>query len=131
MHYQNLTLAFSDDPDHKNTSFRLIGQQLWILLKKRTRILYRRYVIAICTLLLPLVLEAVLSAIIPSSANIISDAFNSVFGLRNIPPFTYDVYKYGSQAVPVRINETGLDKFFVDYIDKQAVLGNKPRNTLK
>lgn len=130
--YQNLTAAFTDDSDHKQTSRALlIRQQLSSLFMKRVRILARRYVIAVCTLLLPVVLEAVLSAIIPSSAVIISDAINSFLGIRSVPPFTFDTYKYGAQVMPVSTNnDSSLYANFSAYMDRQAQLAQKPRNTL-
>jgi hypothetical protein len=129
--YQNLEAAFTDTPDHKNSGFGLVKQQIWALFVKRTKILGRRYVIALFTLFLPVFLEAVLSAIIPSSAVVISDAINSIFGLRNIPTFEFDVYKYGPQFLPANVNDSGLYDNFSLYLDRQAVLGNKPRKNLK
>lgn len=129
--YTNLSTAFKDTPAHKNKSTRLLRQQVWALFVKRARILGRRYVIAVCTLLLPLALEAVLSVVIPSSAVVISDAINSIFGVRTIPPFEFDLYKYGPQTLPVRSNDSTLQARFVDYLDRQAIIHNKPRQTLK
>lgn len=129
--YSNLSAAFKNDPDEKNEGWALIRQQIIGLFMKRVRILGRRYVIAVCTLLLPVVLEAVLSGIIPSSAVVISDAINSIFGIRNISPFEFDLYKYGPQVLPVNTNNSQLYGNFSAYLDRQALLGQKNRNNLQ
>lgn len=129
--YDNLSSAFTNDPDQKNTSFALIRQQLIWLCFKRARILGRRYVIAISTLLLPVVLEAVLSAIIPSSAVVISDAINSFFGIRTIPPLELDPYKYGQQNMLINTNNSQLYANFSAYLDRQAIVRGKPRSNIR
>lgn len=56
----------------KNQGLTFILQQISSLLVKRFKIFYRRYILATLILLLPFLLEAVLSGIIPTSTNLVN-----------------------------------------------------------
>lgn len=63
--------AFSNDVK-KNTGLTFLLVQIKSLLVKRFRIFYRRYILAGIILLLPFLLEIILTGVIPSSSNLVN-----------------------------------------------------------
>ena len=96
-------------------------QQLKALILKRFRIFKKRYLIALFALFLPLVIESVLSSIIPSTSSVIEDAFNTLFNILTIPKYNLNIANYGAQTFPYTIfghNEherENLNDFFMNF----------------
>lgn len=96
-------IAFSQDFE-KYSGCYFILQQLWSLIIKRFRIFYRRYILAALIMLLPFLLEAVLSSIIPSSTNLINSITGRVQSLGQYQ-LAMQTYKT-SQTLPYFLNST-------------------------
>lgn len=79
-------------------------QQILALLKKRSLILTRRYLILVFTLFLPVFVLSLLTSVVPSSSKIISEAIDSVFGRDHIEPYTLGLSNYGDQNLVYQID---------------------------
>lgn len=91
----------------KNTGVILILQQIQSLLLKRFRIFFRRYILATIILLLPFLLEAVLSGIIPSSTNLVNTLTGKV---QSLGQYQLGVSDYATpQILPYYLNDSGLN----------------------
>nr|QUF59430.1 ATP-binding cassette transporter Abca3-like2 [Brachionus angularis] len=95
-HSEDLNNAFSGD-FHRNKGFKLWIQQVRSLWLKRFRIFYRRYILAAIILILPFLLEAVLSALIPSQTNLI----NSIRGVvSSSTSYELTLKNYSTHTIP-------------------------------
>lgn len=74
-----------------------------------------------------MIIQALLAIVIPNTANVISEAINNVFGIRSIPPYQLDLYKYGSrQTFPIHIANDALQSSFKSYFDAQSSQSARP-----
>lgn len=132
-----LSTSFRNDTNQplqtNNFGLRLIAQQLIALFVKRFRTLYRRYLLALFSLILPVTVETILAIIIPPSKSIVKNYLfdSSLGGTKYLPPYELDLYKYGTQIIPIQIKDKNVLEFFTAYIDNQAKLKNKPRESIK
>nr|UOU03315.1 ATP-binding cassette subfamily A3-like 2 [Brachionus rubens] len=91
-----LSNVFSSDYK-KNSGIILWFEQLGSLWIKRFRIFYRRFILAIVILILPFLLEAILSGLIPSETNLI----NSIRGVvSNYGSYDLTLKNYSTQTIP-------------------------------
>ena len=110
---------------NKNNNYKLVLQQLRALFVKRLLIFSRRYVISLYSLILPALAQLILSKFIPSTALILTNAFNSFTYRKSIPELSLDLKNYGTQILPVRIKngeDASLDKWLNQYFENKAEL---------
>jgi hypothetical protein len=62
---------------------------------KRYLIFKSRFMIAIFSILIPFLVQAILSYLIPSSSSMITDLFNTIFNRKSIKEYDFSLNKYG------------------------------------
>ncbi|CAF0703608.1 unnamed protein product [Brachionus calyciflorus] len=109
-HKEDLSNAFSANFE-KNSGIILWLQQIQSLWLKRFKIFYRRYILAAIILLLPFLLEAILTALIPSQTNLI----NSIRGVvSNYGSYDLTITNYSDQIIP----------YYIKGVDSSALKNN-------
>lgn len=93
----------------------LYAQQIKSLFIKRVHIFFRRYMIAIFTLLLPAVVQLVLSKHIPSTSMMLSDVISSLFQINSIPSNNLSITNYGQHVIPVSIKAKNSEIDPIEY----------------
>ena len=105
--------------------FKLGIQQINALLLKRFFIFTRRYILALISIFMPLVLEAVICAIIPSGSSIQSTLIRTVSSLGNV---NLNVNLYAPYTIPYAV--TGNSANFETLLSTFYTTSNRPGITL-
>ena len=105
--------------------FKLGIQQINALLLKRFFIFTRRYILAFISIFMPLVLEAVICAIIPSGSSIQSTLIRTVSSLGNV---NLNVNLYAPYTIPYAV--TGNSANFETLLSTFYTTSNRPGITL-
>ena len=111
----------------RNSGFILWLQQIRSLWTKRFWIFFRRYVLAIVILLLPMLMEGILAGIIPSSSTLI----NSIRGIvSNSGSYELSMTDYGKNTLPYTLNGNVNTTKLQNYVTDLYVSSNRPGITL-
>jgi hypothetical protein len=106
-----------------NTDYKLWLQQIKSLLIKRFIIFYRRFFLAIITLLLPVLFQGLLSYFIPSSSILINNKVEKTKGYGSLQ---LDITSYGPQELTYYINNPDETNSFNQLIRKFYSYSNRP-----
>ena len=125
MNFSNFLFLVFDLTLEKNKNLQLYAQQIKSLCLKRLLIFSRRYIIALCALFLPVIVQALLSKYIPSTSLVITNAFDSLINRKHIPTYKMDILNYGKQKLPYSVNDNVLETQFVNYFENRQIKNSK------
>nr|QUF59432.1 ATP-binding cassette transporter Abca3-like4 [Brachionus angularis] len=116
---KNLHKKNSASLNDKTKGLQIYYQQIKSLIKKRFYIFTRRYVILIFTLVLPVLIQSILSYMIPSTSALITQTIDTIFSRKFIQSFNLDFGSYGKLDLTYAIFGEDLKKQFNEFYENK------------